>query len=86
MADPKMEFWEAQFQSNDERRADALADGEIQAALNSTSPKERVVSGDGLIALEKLAAERYGLDTLETSRLLEEFWGIRDMQSRNYYG
>jgi hypothetical protein len=86
MAEADLKFWDLQFPDKDERRTLALEDEDIQIALRKTSPKERVVSGDDLLSLERLAAERYGLDPLETSRLLEEFWGLRDIESRNYYG
>jgi hypothetical protein len=81
MSDANFEFWEAQFPMNDERRAMALNDPDVKKSLYKTSPNERVVSGDALLVLERLAAERYGLDVLETSRLLEEFWALRDARS-----
>jgi hypothetical protein len=86
MANHELDYWEAQFPTNEERRERALADPDIRRALNRTSPTERVVSGDELIRLERLAAEKHGLDPLETSRLLEEFWGIRDMEYRRFDG
>ena len=86
MANNEMDFFEMQFPDNDERRTMALDDQEIQNLLRETSPSGRVVSGDALVALERLAAERYGLDPLETSRLLEEFWGLREIERKRHYG
>jgi len=81
-----LSFWESDFQNEDERIAEAFADPDVIGAFRLVSPSERTVSGDGLVAFEKLVAERYGLDNVGADRLLETFWGARDKRERNTYG